>query len=279
MNPFFFEFSGFAARDDLENETWKFLFAYLQKEQAEFLKYENRFRSKHYKWPRDPLHTWSRIWEYPYVYHHIQKIRKQNPNGLLRVMDFGSGVTFFPFSIARLGCDVICADIDPICAIDIPEAAKWMPCSPGCIKAVLIANGGVPIEANSLDVVYCISVLEHIPDFEATIDEMARVLKPNGILIITVDIDLRGNLQLGADQFRRLQDRLDKHFVKVVPERSVHPCNLLTTVNSPYHLKNKSPFFAMKQIAKEALRGRLIKGDPRVGVYLGIYSTTLSKRP
>ncbi len=58
-NPF--KRSGIAALSDLQNKEWEELFYFLEKKQAEFLEKEGEFRSAEYKWPRDPLHTWSRV--------------------------------------------------------------------------------------------------------------------------------------------------------------------------------------------------------------------------
>lgn len=272
MSSSLFDFMGFAAKTDLEDKDWKILFSSLEREQSVFLNNQDKFRSKEYKWPRDPLHTWSRLWEYPYVYYHLQRIQEQSTNEKLKVLDFGSGVTFFPFSVAQLGYDVICADIDPIFAVDIPAAAKLVRHTPGSVNVALIKNGVIPVESESQDIVYSISVLEHIPNFESTIEEMARVLKPNGQLILTVDIDLRGNFELGVDEFERLQITLDRHFKKKLPERLVHPSNLLTTVNSPYHIKSRFPLFPIKQLIKSALHGKWVNGDPRVGLFLTVYA-------
>ena len=277
MSSNLFDFMGFAAKTDLENEDWKILFTSLERDQAVFLNHQDAFRSKEYKWPRDPLHTWSRLWEYPYVYYHLQRIQEQSPNEKLKVLDFGSGVTFFPFSVAQLGYDVTCADIDPVCAVDIPAAAQVVRYAPGSVNVALIKNGVIPVESESQDVVYCISVLKHIPDFESVMDEINRVLKPSGQFILTVDIDLRGNFELGIKEFQRLQTKLEQNFVKIFPERVVHPSNLLTTSNSPYHMKSRSPFYPVKQILKYALRGQFVVGDLRVGLFLTAYSGIYKK--
>jgi SAM-dependent methyltransferase len=277
MSTHLFDFSGFAANEDLEKEEWRVLFNSLEKEQYDFLKHQDDFRSEEYKWPRDPLHTWSRLWEYPYVYHHILKKQAQRPSEKLRILDFGSGVTFFPFVVGQLGCDVICADIDTVVAEDIPAAAKWMSHAPGTIDVAIIEDGRIPVESESQDVVYCISVLEHIPNFEFAIVEIFRVLKPGGQLILTVDVDLMGNSELGVNGFERLQTILNKHFKKNLPERPVHPLNLLTTSNSPYNMKRRSPFFIFKQLIKNVLRGNLVNCDPRVEFFLGAYACILMK--
>lgn len=43
----------------------------------------------------------------------------------------------------------------------------------------------VPIAASSVDTVLCTEVLEHVPDPDAVVREIARVLKPGGIVICT----------------------------------------------------------------------------------------------
>jgi hypothetical protein len=60
-----FDRSGLAALSDLQTEEWRELFTSLEDQQREFLAKEEAFRSADYPWPRDPLHTWSRVWEYP----------------------------------------------------------------------------------------------------------------------------------------------------------------------------------------------------------------------
>lgn len=278
INLPFFEFSGFAAKTDLKKEDWKIIYQKLEVKQQEFIKYESQIRSRIYKWPRDPLHTWSRLWEYPYVFHHIRKAQKEKAERKLNVIDFGSGVTFFPFAIAELGCNLICVDIDPICIVDIPKAKENITYSPGSINVKLITEGRIPVEPKSQDIVYCISVIEHIQNFESVIDQMARVLKDDGILILTVDIDLRERFELNAEQYERLMIKLNQYFVKAHPERPIHPCDLLTTSNSPYPLKNGSFLSSVKQIIKNLLSGNLLNGDPRVGIMLAIYSGVYVKK-
>ena len=272
-----FNRSGIAALSDLQTSGWRELFAVLENEQKIFLERESDFRSAVYKWPRDPLHTWSRIWEYPYVYYHLQRIKEQSSSEKLEILDYGSGVTFFPFSVAKFGCGVLCVDIDPICAIDIPAAAKIIQHRPGAVSVALLDNGRIPVNSESQDVVYCISVIEHVPNFESVIDEINRVLKPRGHFILTVDIDLRGNFEMGIEGFERLQGKLKQYFVNMFPEQTVHPSNFLTTSNSPYPMMSRSPLYPIKQILKYIIRGQFIVGDPRAGLFLSVYSGVYSR--
>jgi SAM-dependent methyltransferase len=60
-------------------------------------------------------------------------------------------------------------DVEPALSVDIIGDARSIP----------LANGAI-------DVVLCTQVLEHIPEPIAVIDEIRRVLKPGGILLLSV---------------------------------------------------------------------------------------------
>ena len=211
--------------------------------------------------------------------HHLERIRQAKPtDGLLRVADIGSGVTFFPFSVARLGYDVTCIDVDPICAHDIPIAAKIIDHAPGKIVIGLMDGKRVPLGDESQDVVYCVSVLEHIPNCEDTIKEVARILKPGGQFVLTVDIDLRGDSELGVEAFELMQALLvAAGFKTAIPERVIHPGALLTTENSLYPELHKSAVAYAKQVVKNVLRGQLLRAKASVGLDLTVYGTVLEK--
>lgn len=75
-----FDRSGLAALSDLDSPEWLKLFGFLEKEQDDFLTKEGQFRSPGYTWSRDPLHTWSRVWEYPFVFYHLKHSRQSLPD-------------------------------------------------------------------------------------------------------------------------------------------------------------------------------------------------------
>jgi SAM-dependent methyltransferase len=244
FTPLGFQRCGLATLSSLESPVYKQVFSKLEKEQQTFLDKESEFRSNEYKWPRDPLHNFSRVWEYPYVYHHLAAYLKtlpQDPKPI--VADVGSGVTFFPFSLAKIGYQVVCTDIDRICKRDLALARECVPHSPGTVDFRLIEGSSIPFEDSECDALYCISVLEHIPDFEKTIAEMARILKPSGLCLITCDINLQpeDGLQLDSAQYARLISLIDRFFLRVYPERTIHPVDILTTRNSPYPLIGSTP--------------------------------------
>lgn len=45
---------------------------------------------------------------------------------------------------------------------------------------------GLPFADDAFDAVICSEVLEHIPDYRGALDEIARVLKPGGVLAVSV---------------------------------------------------------------------------------------------
>jgi ubiquinone/menaquinone biosynthesis C-methylase UbiE len=49
----------------------------------------------------------------------------------------------------------------------------------------------LPFPSESFDAVYCLEVLEHLPDTELALSELCRVLKPGGVLLV-IDKSLRG---------------------------------------------------------------------------------------
>ncbi len=254
-----FERSGIAALSDLQSQEWKAIYSLLEKEQSEFLMKEDHFRSSEYKWPHDPLHTWSRVWEYPYTYYHLKNwCVGKNSETALHVVDLGSGVTFFPFSVARLGYCVTCVDIDPVVSIDLPRAAGVIDHNPGRVLCRLYDDSDLPFVDEEVDAVYCVSVLEHVPSFEHLIAEVARILKPGGLFVLTIDLDMRGDQAIDSEGYSCLTRCFQESFEHYRPVRTVHPLNVLSSDTGPFpiHQSNLCCF-----LMKEAIR-RLIGRPP-----------------
>ena len=267
-----FNRSGLAAFSDLNSIEQKDLFSKLEKEQDSFLERQSEFLSRDYKWPLDPLHTWSRIWEYPYVYYHLKKA-VESP-GLphdFRVVDLGSAVTFFPFSIAKLGCRVHCLDIDSTCGPNLERAANVVSHSPGKVDFGMISDGRFPLKDGEVDAVYCVSVLEHIPDFENTIEEVYRILKPNGLFVLTIDLDLCGYKEIGTSGYYRLRQALSKYFYLKEPEFTMHPMDMLPFRSGPFPYITYSTWqswqFHMKQRIRHLLGKKSVSFLPNLAVW------------
>lgn len=231
-NPF--DRSGLASLDDLSTPLWRSLFSRLESVQSEFLSCAPH--SPDYIWPKDSLHSWSRVWEYPYAYHHLNDWLCDRTAHGRNVLDVGSGVTFFPFALERAGWRVTCTDIEASCGAAYRHASRVIRAR-SAIRFVQCDCTALPFEGSLFDACYCVSVLEHLHDVSKAISEIARVLRPGGLFVLTVDIDLQGNYELGPRQYKRLQAELSKHFDLLHGERSTHPAELLTTERSPFAIK------------------------------------------
>lgn len=273
-----FNRSGLAALSDLKSPGAQSIFSQLEKEQEAFLDKEPDFRSEECKWPRDPLHTWSRVWEYPYVYHHLRKNSViASPSSSPKVVDLGSGVTFFPFAAANLGYEVICLDIDAVCGPDIERALSVVPQQHGKVSFRLIADDKLPVKSGEVDVVYCVSVLEHIHDFENTIEEVVRILKVGGLFILTIDLDSSGHLDIGIDRYYELRKCLAKRFHLKEPEITVHPLDILQSQNGPFPYMVYSTWQKWKFLLKQRMKP-LFGKQPIVLPNLAVWAGVMTKK-
>jgi len=108
-----------------------------------------------------------------------------------RVLDLGCGFGRHAYEAMRRGasvvaCDLGLAELNEVLSVyaamqidgELPDAV-----------GVIAANGDgtrLPFADNAFDRVMASEVLEHIPDDEAAFAELARVLRPGGVLAITV---------------------------------------------------------------------------------------------
>jgi SAM-dependent methyltransferase len=97
-----------------------------------------------------------------------------------RVLDAGCGMGYGSAILAEAGASEVVAvdNVEPVV-----EAARARAPS-----GVLVQQGDVAqlaFEADSFDVVVCFEVIEHVEEPEAVLDELARVLRPGGLLAIS----------------------------------------------------------------------------------------------
>jgi ubiquinone/menaquinone biosynthesis C-methylase UbiE len=84
----------------------------------------------------------------------------------------------------------------------VPRAAQAISHDPGSVTFRPSDGTRLPFNDVELDAIYCISVLEHVERPENTVREIARVLKPEGRLILTIDLDLNGKHEIGQEGYR-----------------------------------------------------------------------------
>lgn len=166
-------------------------FALIERFSDDFLdRHREALRPYASKWVSDPLHQWSRQWEYPFALSRLSgDLRGQPGAEVVRILDAGSGVTFLPYLIAESfdGVAVHCCDHDdslvPIfhCINRHREAS---------LQFTAADLHELPFADGFFDAVYCVSVLEHLDRQATVIEEFHRILRPGGRLVLTFDLPL-----------------------------------------------------------------------------------------
>ncbi len=127
------------------------------------------------RWP-------ARRMEYSFVLRALERHARRL--AISRVLDVGSGPSPFPAILSAVFRSAVWSvDRDP----QVVEAMRVLAPS-GCSYEVSDMSS-LPFDGRSFDAVTCVSVLEHVPRSEGVqaIAEMLRVVKENGVVIITVD--------------------------------------------------------------------------------------------
>jgi len=188
--------------------------------QAEFVAVTRAVWRKSLPFSGDTLYNFSRQWEYPYAWTNLGI-----DSG--RVLDAGSGITFFPFMLSQIGFDVHCCDSDATLAAAYEEARARSGLEVGFTVASIAATG---LPDASFDAVVCISVLEHLGAARAgVISELARVLKPGGRLVFTCDLSLGRDADTILEDLAVVLADIDRLFELVFPVNLHRPSELLTS--------------------------------------------------
>jgi SAM-dependent methyltransferase len=102
----------------------------------------------------------------------------------MRILDAGCGTAFQAIRLAKMGFQVDAVDYS---AFAVEEANRAIAES-GLTDRVKVWQGdvtGLDMPDNSYDAVFCLAVLMHVPDIDAAIKELARIVKPGGVLLIS----------------------------------------------------------------------------------------------
>jgi SAM-dependent methyltransferase len=91
------------------------------------------------------------------------------------------------------------------CGIDLKIGHLTRARESGAYRDVKVADATrLPFEAGAFGTVFSNSVLEHIPDVDAVVHEVARVLRPGGQLVFTVPSDRFGDFLFWPSVLRAL---------------------------------------------------------------------------
>jgi SAM-dependent methyltransferase len=115
-----------------------------------------------------------------------------------RVLDIGCGDGHF----ASIAYDQLPIDVGiDVMARDLPEAKN----RPGVYREVMFASATeLPFADASFNTVVSNCVIEHIPDNDAVLREISRVLKPGGVFATTLPSEHYPDFLLGATALRNV---------------------------------------------------------------------------
>ncbi len=226
---------------------------YYSNQYIDFMLYNDLFPPS-YGWPIDPMHNFTRIWEYPYMWFQIRKYMPVLSCVRPKVLDIGSALTFFPLFLASRGYEVVASDVDPKMRQNFIRIQKAADPPPGitdiryetydCRLMDQIGN-------NIYDVVTCLSVLEHIENWDASLKEFHRVLKPGGILVITLDLSLDSSSSAFDPQsFYAFLNECDRYFIRIERDVQIHPQDVLRMSNHPKELTLRARYIHRSLISR-----------------------------
>ena len=136
---------------------------------------------------RIPDTWWSRVYEYPWAINYAKAGQV--------VADLGCGYHFRPFkdALSKVCYYVYAVDKDE----RVLDLDKQYPFATNLQMVVADMEKPMPIQKHSLDRIFCISVLEELDDPEAALSGMHRILKPDGLAVLTFDVVYNNNLPQG----------------------------------------------------------------------------------
>jgi ubiquinone/menaquinone biosynthesis C-methylase UbiE len=108
-----------------------------------------------------------------------------------RLLDLGCGAGRHAFEALRRGARVVAFDYDEVELKDVAARAAAMDQAgdiqvPGAASTACGDAARLPFPDGCFDRIIAAEVLEHIPDDEAAIRELVRVLRPGGTMAVTV---------------------------------------------------------------------------------------------
>jgi SAM-dependent methyltransferase len=151
-----------------------------------------------------------------------------------RVLDLGCGAGRFTAALREAGADPV--------GVEIAEGAlqRARRNVPGADLRLAPADGPLPLEDSTVDLVWCSEVLEHVPDTAGLLSEIRRVLRTGGRLLVTTPSHgpLRRTLIALA--------RFDSHF---------DPLGQHVRFYSPASLRRVLGEFAFEEVEVHAVAG------------------------
>jgi 2-polyprenyl-3-methyl-5-hydroxy-6-metoxy-1,4-benzoquinol methylase len=202
-------------------------FLKLEKFSDQFIQqYQSIFSNYRKKWVLDSFHQWSRQWEYPYVFEQINHFMTQQNISAPAILDAGCGLTFFPCFLATHfpKAKITCSDFDHELITPFAKISEQYP-------AIVFSQQdmhSMSFADQSYDLIYCVSVLEHTQNYLQILQEFKRLLKPQGMLILTFDVSLNNCADIPVKEAESLLGSIYDMFM---PDFRITKGSLLSQIN------------------------------------------------
>lgn len=207
--------AGIPTLDDVDELIGAELFRRHMRANADFLAIHDRVLRKYGRtWASDPSRHWSRRWEYPFVAERVMEFAKTFAQTLapsrgdrpLRILDAGSGITYLPHFLSDEipGAQITCCDTNRKYAAVFSGGGR--------VRFIESPLQRIALPDRSVDVICCVSVLEHTSGYEQIVSEFARVLSPGGLLALTFDIGLDRKFEILPETAASLLKTIGRRF-------------------------------------------------------------------
>ena len=104
-----------------------------------------------------------------------------------KTLDIGCGEGIFYYELTKRGCKMFGIDYSMEALKNMRKRMSLVSISPRVINADAQV---LPVKSKSFDQVICLDVIEHLKDANAAINGIGRVLKKDGILVLSVPNEL-----------------------------------------------------------------------------------------
>jgi len=145
-------------------------------------------RHKAYQLDEATIEAWQ--WGDPVLRHVTNLLLRAVQGRTGRALDVGCGTGRAAVALARAGFSVDALDIDPK-VVAIAEVVSERLGVRVSYRVADLAAQRKDYPDDTYDVVVCMEVLEHVPAWQQMVSELRRVLKPGGLLFLSVPHDPR----------------------------------------------------------------------------------------
>jgi len=119
----------------------------------------------------------------------ILQIAVEHSSPESRILDVGCGIGEYILYLQKKGRK--CIGVDPLWDTSLLKAQKNAEIEGLSVHLCQSWGESLPLKSNSLDMVLCISTLQHVRDPVQTLCEIRRVLKNDGLILISVPQTVR----------------------------------------------------------------------------------------